>query len=102
MTPREKNQRYTEAHRLFGYQRDLLAQLGHGPAQVASNTSSPVAPSLPPVMSPGDVMTPLELAEQESVTGGGYLMAKPAVNERVRQVGKEKSLEEIIARETSR
>lgn len=102
MTSREKNQRYIEAQRLFGYQRDLLAQLGHGPVLPGPTTSSPTAPSLPPVTSPGDVMTPLELAEQESMSGGGYLMAKPDVNERVRQVGKERSLEEIIARETSR
>lgn len=47
-------------------------------------------------------MTPLELAEQESISGGGYMMARPAVNERVRQAGKERSLEEIIERETRR
>jgi hypothetical protein len=53
-------------------------------------------------MSPGDIMTPLELADQESMSGGGYLMARPAMNDRVRQVGKERSLQEIIERETQR
>jgi hypothetical protein len=99
MTPREKNQRYTEAQRLVNYQRDLLTQLGHGPPQAGL---SPVAPSLVPVMSPGDMVTPLELAEQESMSGGGYLMARPAVKDRVREVGRERSLEEIIERESRR
>jgi len=53
-------------------------------------------------MSPGDVVTPLELADQEGGSAEGYLMARPEARERAREVGARESLEELIGREVNR
>ena len=53
-------------------------------------------------MSPGDVVTPLELAGAEEGNVDGYLMARPEPRQRARDVGAKESLEELIAREVNR
>lgn len=50
-------------------------------------------------MSPGDVVTPLELADEGG--GDGYLTARPEARERAREIGARESLEELIGREVS-
>lgn len=98
------------AQRLFIYQRDILEKLhristgGFSPL-TSPRPSRPTSPQLEPLMSPGDVVTPLELEldGQAAGSGGGsvdgYLMAKSEVRERAREIGVRESLEEIIGRE---
>lgn len=101
-TPR---QRYADAQRLRTYQRDILEQLHRnstgGLPLTSPRSSRPTSPQLEPLMSPGDVVTPLELAGQEA-DGDGYLMARPEVRQKAREVGARESLEELIGREEGR
>jgi len=65
---RRQNPRYAEAQMLYNYQRDIQMQIRGGPS---ATYTSPVSSQtgrlqLEPLLSPGDVVTPLELAD-----GGG-------------------------------
>jgi len=100
--PPRHQQRYTDAQRLRTYQRDILEQLHRnstgGLPLTSPRSSRPTSPHLDPLGSPGDVVTPLELAGQEGAGSEGYLMARPRTSEsRARE-----SLEELIGREGGR
>ena len=75
---RRQNPRYAEAQMLYNYQRDIQMQIRGGPpATYTSPVSSQTGRlQLEPLLSPGDVVTPLELAD-----GGGqgyFAVTKPA------------------------
>ena len=92
-----QNPRYAEAQMLYNYQRDIQMQIRGGPsATYASPVSSQTGRlQLEPLLSPGDVVTPLELAD---AGGQGYFavtapriesaIAKESGHEAERRAGK--------------
>jgi len=76
---RRQNPRYAEAQMLYNYQRDIQMQLRGGPS--ATYTSPVLSQTgrlrLEPLLSPGDVVTPLELADGSGEEQGYFAVVVP-------------------------
>jgi hypothetical protein len=96
---RRQNPRYAEAQMLYNYQRDIQMQIRGGPP---SAYTSPVSSQtgrlqLEPLMSPGDVVTPLELAAGSGHDQGYFAVMAPGS---ASAIAKESGLGQGVEQET--